>query len=55
MQGSSLFPHHEYQKYKMLYSEVSQDKAAISYRDFVSVLKQIKIFDSKSIQRVLKR
>ena len=55
MQGSSLFPHHEYQKYKMLYSEVSQDKAAISYRDFVSVLKQIKIFDSKSIQRVLEK
>ena len=55
MQGSSLFPHHEYQKYKMLYSEVSQDKVAISYRDFVSVLKQIKIFDSKSIQRVLEK
>ena len=55
MQSSSLFPHHEYQKYKMLYSEVSQDKATISYRDFVSVLKQIKIFDSKSIQRVLEK
>lgn len=55
MQGSSLFPHHEYQKYKMLYSEISQDKAVISYRDFVSVLKQIKIFDSKSIQRVLEK
>ena len=39
----------------MLYSEVSQDKATISYRDFVSVLKQIKIFDSKSIQRVLEK
>lgn len=51
MQGSSLFPHHEYQKYKMLY----RDKVAISYRDFVSVLKQIKIFDSKSIQRVLEK
>lgn len=46
MQSSSLFPHHEYQKYKMLYSEVSQDKTAISYRDFVSIVKQIKIFDS---------
>ena len=55
MQSSSLFPHHEYQKYKMLYSEISQDKAVISYRDFVSVLKQIKIFDSKSIQRVLEK
>ena len=43
MQSSSLFPHHEYQKYKMLYSEVSQDKTAISYRDFVSIVKQIKI------------
>ena len=30
----------------MLYSEVSQDKTAISYRDFVSIVKQIKIFDS---------
>ena len=25
----------------MLYSEVSQDKTAISYRDFVSIVKQI--------------
>ena len=49
MQSSSLFPHHEYQKYKMLHSEASQDKTAISYRDFVSIVKQIKIFDSMAI------
>ena len=55
MQSSSLFPHHEYQKYKMLYSEVSQDKTAISYRDFVSIVKQIKIFDSMAIQKVLEK
>ena len=55
MQGSSLFPHHEYQKYKMLYSEVSQDKTSISYRDFVSIVKQIKIFDSMAIQKVLEK
>ena len=55
MQSSSLFPHHEYQKYKILYSEVSQDKTAISYRDFVSIVKQIKIFDSMAIQKVLEK
>ena len=39
----------------MLYSEVSQDKTSISYRDFVSIVKQIKIFDSMAIQKVLEK
>lgn len=55
MQGSSLFPQHEYQKYKKYYSEASQDKTVISYRDFVSILKHIKSLEQSSIQKVLEK